>query len=283
MNATAELGRFAPASWGLAMPLTVSYARRALDPLFLQGTDVRADRLDGLREAGSARRRLGLALRKTTPSSNPLVSALVDGTSLRLGYVTARDATVTTASRVSGIDAGIDVDRRVGTVDLDVIPGFVETLLRWLAPRRVEESAFFDRLAGTRLRLTPERVGMSLAYASQDERVWRYERPLATPGDDDVAGAGGQRGVRRLGGAGPVVPPGGDHVVDRRAVAGQEGQVDGEPGGGESLGEGAHRLGCAGEPVHHEHADVVAIRRPGLQAGDDLLTVAGRRHDKLLD
>ncbi|HUG42589.1 MAG TPA: cell surface protein SprA [Longimicrobiales bacterium] len=187
LNASAELGRFAPAAWGLAMPLTVSYLNRSLNPLFLQGTDVRAERLEGLRDAGSSRRRVGVALRKTTPSSNPLVSALVDGTALRVGYVSASDATVTTASRLRGIDAGLDVDRRVGTVDLGVVPGFVEAMLRWLVPRRVEQSEFFRRLAGARLRLTPERVGLSVSYASQDERVWRYERPLSAPSDADVA------------------------------------------------------------------------------------------------
>lgn len=187
VNATAELGRFAPAAWGLAMPLTASYVRRSLDPLFLQGTDVRAERLEGLRDAGSSRRRVGLALRKTTPSSNPLVSALIDGTSLRLGYVTAHDATVTTESRISGVDAGVEVDRRVGAVELDVVPAILERALRWLAPGRMEGSEFFRRLSGARLRVTPERVGFSLSYASQDERVWRFERPLTSSVDELVA------------------------------------------------------------------------------------------------
>ncbi|HUE77215.1 MAG TPA: hypothetical protein VMM83_04675 [Longimicrobiales bacterium] len=187
VSATAELGRFAPAEWGLAMPLTMNYLRSSLDPLFLQGTDVEADRLHGLRETGSSRRRVGLAVRKTTPSSNPIASALLDGTSLRLGYVAARDATVTTASRLSGVDGGIDIDRRVAEVGLGIVPGFVATMLGWLVPERVEESEFFRRLSGARLRLTPERIGLSLAYSSHDDRVWRYERPLSSPADDSVA------------------------------------------------------------------------------------------------
>ena len=187
LNATADLGRFAPAAWGLAVPLTVSYLRSTLDPLFLQGTDVRADRLEGLRDAGSSHRRVGIALRKNTPSSNPLVSALVDGTSLRLGYTSTRDASVSTATRLNGIDAGIDVDRRVAAVGVDVVPGFVERALRWLAPARMERSEFFERLTGARLRLTPERVGMSVSYVSQNERIWRYDGPLITEEDDLVA------------------------------------------------------------------------------------------------
>ncbi|HSH44343.1 MAG TPA: hypothetical protein VK966_00670, partial [Longimicrobiales bacterium] len=182
---TAELGRFAPAL-GLSMPLTVSHYRTSLDPIFLQGTDVRADRLEGLREAGSSRSRVSLSIRKTTPSSNPLVSALVDGTSLRLGYVRARDGTVTTRSRVSGFDGGLDFDRPVARVDVGVMPEFLVSALQWLAPGRVESSEFFQRLTTARLRLTPARVGFSASYLGEDARVWRYERPLRGPVDDSV-------------------------------------------------------------------------------------------------
>jgi hypothetical protein len=186
VNATAELGRFAPEAWGMSMPVTVSYARTGLDPLFLQGTDIRAERLPGLRDTGSSRRRIGVTLRKTTPSANPLVGALIDGTALRVSHISLSDHTVTSASRLDGIEAGIDVDRPVADLGFGLVPAFLESALRWLAPRRIEESAFFDRLTDARLRLTPERVGFSTGYQSQDARHWRYERVLQSPADLDV-------------------------------------------------------------------------------------------------
>ncbi len=186
VNTTTELGRFVPASWGVAMPLTVSYLKTDLSPIFLPGTDVRADRLPGLREAGTTRRRVGLSLRKTTPSSHPIVSALVDGTVLHAGHIRSSDATVTTARRIDGFDGGIQVDRRVTDVGVGVLPRFLEGLLRWLAPARVERSAFFDRVTDARLRLTPERVGFSAGYVQQDASVWRYSQVLESPRDLDV-------------------------------------------------------------------------------------------------
>ncbi|MFO7892120.1 MAG: cell surface protein SprA [Longimicrobiales bacterium] len=186
VNTTTQLGRFAPESWGVAMPMTVSYQRTRHDPFFLPGTDIRADQLQGLRETGSSRRRVGVALRKTTPSSNPVVSALVDGTAVRVGYTGLTDNTVTTTSRLSGVDGGVEVDRAVANVDVGVVPDFVERLLRWLAPRRLEESAFFERLTGTRLRLTPQRIGFSATYVQQDARVWRYARVLESAADAGV-------------------------------------------------------------------------------------------------
>ena len=186
VTTTADLGRLAPAGWGVSMPVTVSYLRTGLDPMFLQGTDVRADRLPGLRETGSSHRRIGVTLRKTTSSSNPLIAALIDGTSLRLGTITTSDQTVTSTSRLSGLDGGIDFDRPVANVDMDVVPAFLETVLRWLAPAPVERSAFFDRLAGARLRLTPERINLSASYSSQEAAVWRYDRVLEGPSDLEV-------------------------------------------------------------------------------------------------
>ncbi|MDX1674851.1 MAG: hypothetical protein R3314_08665, partial [Longimicrobiales bacterium] len=186
VHTTTRLGRLAPEGWGVAMPLTVSYQRTGQDPIFLQGTDIRADRLEGLRETGSSRRRVGVSLRKTTPSSNPVMSALVDGTSVRVGYIGLQENTVTTASRLSGIDGGLEVDRAVANVDVGVVPGFLTRFLRWILPRRVEESAAFERFAGTRLRLTPERVGLSASYVSQEARIWRYSRVLESAGDGAV-------------------------------------------------------------------------------------------------
>jgi hypothetical protein len=186
VNATADLGRFAPEAWGLSMPLTVSYLRTGLDPTFLQGTDVLAGQLPGLRDTGSSRRRIGITLRKTTPSDNAIVGALIDGTSVRVSHISASDNTVTTSNRLDGIEAGVEVDRPVAPVEVGIVPGFLANALRWLAPRRLEESAFFGRLTDARLRLTPERIGLSTAYVGQESRIWRYERVLESPLDLDV-------------------------------------------------------------------------------------------------
>ncbi len=183
---TADLGRFAPESWGLAMPVTVTYDRRSLAPIFLQGTDVRADQLPGLRGTGTSHQRVAVALRKTTPTENPLLSAVVDGTSLHLGYSRMREDVVTTASRLNGVDGGVDVDRTVAPVELDIVPAFIENALRWLAPARLERSEFFHRLTDAHLRLTPERLGLSGEFTGEDAAVWRYDQVLERPGDADV-------------------------------------------------------------------------------------------------
>ncbi len=186
LSASAELGRFAPAAWGVSMPVTVTYDRMSLSPIFLQGTDVRADRLPGLRDTGTSHQRVGIALRKTTPSGNPLLSAVMDGTSLRLGYSRLRENTVTTQARLDAVDGGVDVDRAVAPVELDIVPSILERALRWLAPRAVERSEFFRRLSDAHLRLTPERIGLSGSFTGENASVRRFDQVLETPGDADV-------------------------------------------------------------------------------------------------
>ena len=70
--------------------------------------------------------------------------------------------------------------------------------------------------------------------------------------DDHLARSRGQALVGGLDLGGPVRPPRRLHVVDRRAVSGQPGQLDVEAGGSERLGEAPHRRRVAGEPVDDE-------------------------------
>ena len=87
-------------------------------------------------------------------------------------------------------------------------------------------------------------------------------------GDHDAIAAGRQLVVGGLGRARPVGPARREHVVDRRAVAGQQRQLGGESRGGERLRQPAHRLRAAREAVHHQRAVRAAGRRERLRAGE---------------
>lgn len=184
---TARLGRLAPESWGLEAPLTVSYERTASDPIFLEGSDVPASRLESLRRTSSVRRRVGLVLRKRSPSDNPVLGALIDGMTVRVGYTSAGGSTLRTESDDRSFDGGLSYDRRIGDVGLDIVPGFLEAALRWLLPAAVEESEAFDRLSDARLRLTPERLNFAASFHNQQSRSFRFGQILRAPEDAEVA------------------------------------------------------------------------------------------------
>ena len=186
-NSTAQLGNLLPAAWGMDIPLTVTHGRNRQDPMLLQQSDVRADQLEGLRETGASTTRVGLSLRKRTPSANPLVSALVDGITLRLGYNAGNSTSINMRNEARGVDGSLTYNRDIKPHEFDVMPGFIESVLRLLAPGAIENSQFFTRLVGARLRFTPERVGFNTSYYGQERRTYRYEQIIALGTDTLVA------------------------------------------------------------------------------------------------
>lgn len=183
LNALTQLDRFLPASWGVEMPFFVEHTAAAQDPRFLERSDVLANQLEGLRETGGGFTRLGLQLRKRSRSSNPWVGLLIDGMSLRLAYNNAGTNTITSRAEARGFDGGLEYRHDLARRDIDVIPGFLESALRWLAPASVEEGDAFRRLVASRLRWSPARVRFSTSYFDQESRSLRYDRILAGPAD----------------------------------------------------------------------------------------------------
>ncbi|MGH7468506.1 MAG: hypothetical protein ACRENP_11150 [Longimicrobiales bacterium] len=183
VTSTAQLGQLTPGGWGLDLPLSVTHTRSGQDPLFLENSDVRAQNLTGLRESGADATRVSLSLRKRTPSANPIVGVLIDGLALRVGYNKADNSTVTTRAQANGFDGGISYARDLAPRTVPAVPGLLQGLLRALAPARMEESDFFKRLAGSRLRWTPERIVMGSAYYKQERRSFQYDRVLELDND----------------------------------------------------------------------------------------------------
>ncbi|HEX6940539.1 MAG TPA: hypothetical protein VF158_14075 [Longimicrobiales bacterium] len=186
VGGTIQLGRLAPDAWGLEAPVSFSYTRSGLEPMFLQQSDVRADQLPGLRETGATRTHIGFALRRTEPSGNAIAGLLLDGASLRVDYHTAVTRALTTVDRSEGIEAGIGYRRTPAVRDLDLTPGPVEAVLRALVPRALEETEAFDRLASARLRWSPASVAFTGTYRNLDARSYRYASILAAPEDAAV-------------------------------------------------------------------------------------------------
>jgi hypothetical protein len=178
MNSTLHLDRWAPPEWGIDVPLTLAVDRVSQDPTFLLNSDVRADQIRNLRPTGSRRTRVGLSFRKSTRTANPWVGALVDGLDARVGYAASSGSTVTTESRVDGLDAGLGWSREPERRDFPLVPGFAEDAVRTLLPSFLE-----DPLLDARLRWTPERVSLGTSYARQDSRIFRYERIIEVAGD----------------------------------------------------------------------------------------------------
>ncbi len=181
LNSILNLERMTPASWGVEIPLSVSHVEADQDPQFLARSDVRAGRLENLRETGSRRTRVDVSFRKRTPTANPVVGLLLDGLELRAGYHSVASSTITAEGSTEGIDARVGYGRTVGRRDFALIPGFLRPVIRWLLPRALE-----DELLGSRFRWTPERLSFGASYARADQRAFRFDQIVEGAGDSFV-------------------------------------------------------------------------------------------------
>ncbi|MBI4540533.1 MAG: cell surface protein SprA [Gemmatimonadetes bacterium] len=182
LSSTAQLDRLLPAAWGIDLPLSLSHSSSGQLPTFLNQSDVRADRLEGLRETQGRRTRVGLSFRKRTPSVNPWVGWLADGLDLRFGYSTSSTSSIASTSDARGVDASVGYARQLEPRTVPVVPGFLAAVLRAVLPGFLERS-----LLGARLRWNPESVSFGTSYFQQEARSFRYEQILKLPGDSAVA------------------------------------------------------------------------------------------------
>ncbi|MEQ8330185.1 MAG: cell surface protein SprA [Longimicrobiales bacterium] len=181
LSSTLRLDRWAPAEWGIEMPLTVDVDRVDQDPTFLANSDVRADQLRDLRDTESRQTRVGLSFRKRTRTANPWLGLLVDGFDARVSYTTAETSTVTAVNDTDRLNAGVGWTREPGARDFGLVPDFAEGVLRGLLPGFLE-----DAVVGSRFRWTPERVSVGTSYVRRDTRIFRYERIIERPEDSLV-------------------------------------------------------------------------------------------------
>ncbi len=185
--------RWLPASWGLDLPVTLETSRVSQAPTFLANSDVRVDRIRGLRETEARQTRFGVSFRKRTRTANPWLGFVVDGLDARASYSSSSGSTVTTELDTETLDAGLGWSREPEVRDLALVPGFARDFVRAVLPGFLE-----DRVAESRLRLTPERVSLGSSYQQQDSRISRFEKIVRADGDEATVATLAPRETLRL-------------------------------------------------------------------------------------
>ncbi|MGH7475477.1 MAG: cell surface protein SprA [Longimicrobiales bacterium] len=184
LSATAQLGRVLPEHWGLDAPITVQLGRAGLDPLFVERSDLRADRLGDLRPSGAGHTRVGMTLRRATPLDNRLLGLFLDGAALRLNWASATTDRLISAERTRAFDAGLSYGYRPQSRTLDITPGFIEDLLDGITPAGLQGSELFQRLRAAELRWSAEDIAFSTTYRGGQSSAFRYAGILEGQGQD---------------------------------------------------------------------------------------------------
>jgi hypothetical protein len=186
LGETPRYDRLLPASWALDLPVTVTHARSGQAPAFLEQSDVRADRLDNLRTAGTSATRVAVRISRTEPLANPLLGLLVDGSALRLAYRTGTDRSVVSRTEAGGFTGDFTYRREPAIRDVPSVPRFLGDALGAVLPAPLEQSDAFRRLVDSRLRWSPATLSFGTTYSDLASRSWLYDRILALPGDTAV-------------------------------------------------------------------------------------------------
>ncbi len=181
LRTSLQMGLLAPASWALEVPVAVTYESERRAPVFLERSDVRADRLAGLRRPGFGRVRADVSLRRQAVPQDGFWHAVANGLDLRAGVARSSFRTVTTESEGEAVNGFLGYSATPGRRDLPLFPGRVGDALRTVLPRFLEE-----RIAGARLRWTPERLGFEGDLVRQDLSTRRFGRVIRSP-DDSLA------------------------------------------------------------------------------------------------
>jgi len=175
-----RLDRFLPTGLGLAMPLTLTYARTAVNPELLTGTDIRGDALSGLRKPDNRSTTLSLLVRREVPGKHWLTKGLVDPLTLNASVTDGR--ALTELSDVQASNYNVDLNylltgRRKG-IKLG-LGGLVKAL-----PKFMREGDLGKSLARADLSLTPTRVRFASGLNRDESNSSAFRFPVARSDDN---------------------------------------------------------------------------------------------------
>ena len=177
-----RLDRMLPASMGLLIPLTVTYARSAVDPQLVTGTDIPGAALPGLRKPESDALTLALVVRRSRRSKATLMRALVDPLAFNANLT--RGNATTELSRASNQNYALNLsynytpELRPKTFSLDKLVGGL--------PRWIRESDAGRALRRPQLMLMPQNIRLASGLTRDQADFFAYSAPIRRAQDAGV-------------------------------------------------------------------------------------------------
>jgi hypothetical protein len=182
IGALFNLDRFLPESFGISMPLQMSYAKTDADPFYLADTDLRADALRDLREPGSSVTGFDVALRRTRRGTSFLERAVLDPLVVRASRATGTNVTSLSEAKTTNRQVHGDYGSTPRARTIRSVPDFVASFVNTL-PGFIRNSEFGRALQTSRLRWNPARLRLTSTLTNNrtDRTVFRV--PVERPGD----------------------------------------------------------------------------------------------------
>ncbi|MBW8772732.1 MAG: hypothetical protein JF590_05520, partial [Gemmatimonadetes bacterium] len=179
VTSAVRLDRFLPAKLGIALPASVSWTHSNTDPVLVNGTDLRAADLPGLRTPSANQFTWGLSIRRTARGRSLLARGIIDPLGLTGNFSTGSSRTeLSTANNSSyalGGNYNLILARRGPKLPLD---GVVRALPRWL-----RESPVGNGMKGQIFSLVPTNVRFNSGLNRDENSFTSYRVVVARPDD----------------------------------------------------------------------------------------------------
>ncbi len=174
-----RLDRFLPTSFGLAVPLTVSYSRVGVNPELLTGTDLRGSSLPNLRKPQTWSTNYALSIRRSKPGTSWLTKGFLDPLTVTASYTRGRSQTELSDARSNTYGVGLNyqlVMRRRGfKLPLGGLVGVL--------PRFIRQGDAGKSLQRADFSLVPQRVRFSSGLNRDEANSTAFRFPIARSDD----------------------------------------------------------------------------------------------------
>ncbi|MEP6779186.1 MAG: cell surface protein SprA [Gemmatimonadaceae bacterium] len=187
---TIHLERMLPRSLGIVLPMTVAYGGTGVEQLFVNGTDVRADGIQGLRNPSDSRVDYSLAMRRAIPIVGRWYAPLVNGFTVSAiwGHGSSQSSFQESRNHNYAVTAALNVDG-LGT-DIDArnvrLPGVLDRFLNAL-PKALRESDAVRGLRSQQLRWRPSRFQLASSLAKVENNTTSFLKPAFLESDSGQA------------------------------------------------------------------------------------------------
>ena len=177
-----RLDRFLPTGLGLAMPLTVSYARTGINPELLTGTDIRGEALSGLRKPDNRSTTVSLSIRREQPGKSWITKGVLDPLSATASITDGHALTELSDVQSSNYNVNLSyqlTSRRKGF--RLPLGGLVKVL-----PKFIREGELGKSLARADLSLAPTRVRFGSGLSRDEANSTAFRFPVERSDDNTL-------------------------------------------------------------------------------------------------
>jgi hypothetical protein len=182
LGSTIRLDRLGLDRLGLTVPLTIRLDHTSEDPYFLNGTDVLASGLDGLRKPVSNSATYGLSIRRSRHGTRWWQKAFTDNLGFTALWSSGNAVTELSTATSSVSDLRADYSAVPHDVSFRYIPSFLRAALQHL-PGFLKNSDLVRGLENGKFRLTPASLGFTTGLAQSSSQRSSFIVPIATPFD----------------------------------------------------------------------------------------------------